>query len=384
VPDHTGRRRRRSNLQSILQSDLPIARFVVLFVAVVAIIRLLTLPEPEHAAVGGGQPGAPPLAVVPTWSGPAPVNSAGKLADGGTYEPRIYLTAQDSVGVSQTTDGSFWRVLVRSAARVVEVRRVPAADLPQFDGFTVSGDTIVWAESLSKAADAGTTVWRTNWRTGAKATLVTSNTGEANFFGREYDLVIDAGRVSWVAVGAGEQTEVRSVALGGGQVTIQRLQGQYALSAFPWAVSLAGGRGTPVELVNLSGNQRVKVATNAAEIATCSPQWCRMAVIGNNALIRIDLQKPDGSQRRRIAGNEATPTITDVAMLDRFVPLKTDRGEAAPVADVGLSLYDITTDRTDLVATGVANVQAHAGLLWWSTGAGDDLVWHAIDLRTAA
>jgi hypothetical protein len=110
-----------------------------------------------------------------------------------------------------------------------------------------------------------------------------------------------------------------------------------------------------------------------------------MAIVGaNNELVRIDLQRSDGSQRRRIAGNEATPTITDVAMLDRFVPLKTDRGAGGSVSDVGLSLYDLTLDRTDLVDSGVANVQGYGGMLWWSTGTGGDMVWHALDLRTAS
>jgi hypothetical protein len=170
----------------------------------------------------------------------------------------------------------------------------------------------------------------------------------------------------------------------GGTVAIQRLPGQYALLTPPWAVTLSASRGQPLEMVNLSTNQRVKVTTNVSEVATCSPTWCRMLVVNVDTLVRIDLQRPDGSQRRRIAGSEATPTITDVAILDRYVPLKTDRTGGGPVSEVGLSLYDITTDRTDLVATGVANVQARAGILWWSTGLGDDLTWHAIDLRPAS
>lgn len=380
MPDFTGRRRR----QSSLQSNLPIARIIVLSIAVVAVARLLTLPEPVHAPVAES---AAPLTVLPNWTGPAPVNLPGLLGDGTTYAPRIYLSAQDSVGIAQTADGKFWRVLLRGTGGVLtELHRVAATELPQFDGFAAGGEVVVWAESASRAGgDIRTTLWRANWHTGAKAAQITANTGEANFLNREYDMVVEAGRVSWAAVGTGEQTEIRSVALTGGQVTILRLAGQWALTAWPWAVSLAGGRGTSVDLLNLTSRQQVKVGTAGAEIATCNPSWCRMAILGaNNELVRIDLQKPDGSQRRRIAGNEATPTITDVAMLDRFVPLKTDRGDNGPVSEVGLSLYDLTLDRTDLIASGVANVQGYNGVLWWSTGAGDQLVWHAVDLRTAS
>jgi hypothetical protein len=63
------------------------------------------------------------------------------------------------------------------------------------------------------------------------------------------------------------------------------------------------------------------------------------------------------------------------------VPLATDRGDGL-AASTGLSLYDIDQDRIDLLAVGVANIQGRDGVLWWSTGIGDDLEWHALDLRT--
>lgn len=353
------------------------ARLLVLLGALVAVAVALTLPELARTEA----PAEAPQLAVPTWSGPPPVNSTGVLADGTAYTPRVFLTAESSVGIAVSPDGAFYRVLVRSAGeRVTELRRVAAAELPQFDGFAIGGDTLVWAESVSRAgAQIRTTLWHSNWRSGEKATQIMAATGEANFFGGPYDLVVQAGRVSWVSVAAGNVTEIRSVALGGGQVSIKRLNGPYALSAAPWAVSIGGGRGAPVELVNLSNEQRVKVPTNAAEIATCGPKWCRMAVVNDNALVRIDLQRPDGSERRRIAGNEATPTTDEVALLDRFVPLKTDAGSAF---GAGLSLVDLASGRTDLVATGVANVQGRDGVLWWSTGTGAELIWHAIDLRT--
>jgi hypothetical protein len=369
VSDHVGRRRR----QSRLLPNISTARLLVLAVTIVGIIRLLTLPDPVRSSSTAPSLGGSSNAV-PTWAGPAPVDQLGRLSDGSTYQPRLYLSATESIGIAQTTDGTAWRVLARTGGRTTELHRVPAVDLPQFDGFVASGDTVVWAESVSRAsADLRTSLWRANWRTGAKATAITANTGEVTFLGGDYDLVVSNGRVSWVAVGAGEQTEVRSVALSGGTVAIQRLPGQRVLLTPPWVVNLAGGRGTPVEMLNLSTNQKLTVPTQVAEVATCSPTWCRMVVLNGNDLVRIDLQRPDGSDRRRIAGSEATPTITDVMLLDRYVPLKTD---------AGLSIYDVTTGRTDLVAANVGDVQARGSILWWSTGAGTELVWHAIDLRT--
>src|SRR5262249_10279139 len=141
-------------------------------------------------------------------------------------------------------------------------------------------------------------------------------------------------------------------------------------------------RGAPVSLVNLDSGEKVQVSTGPAEIATCNPHWCQMAVLGaDNAVVEIDLQKPDGSGRRRVAGNEATPTVNGAALLDRFIPFKTD-DDGADTAP-GLSVYDITTGQTQLLASDVTDAQGYDGMLWWSTGTGTTLFWHALDLRTA-
>jgi hypothetical protein len=77
-----------------------------------------------------------------------------------------------------------------------------------------------------------------------------------------------------------------------------------------------------------------------------------------------------------VAGPEATPTVDQVALLDRFVPLKTDVTGAAD----GLSLYDLDKGKTSLVAIGVGNVRAAGAILWWSSGSGDSVTWSALDL----
>ena len=372
MSDHTGRRRRRSKL--------PIGRLLVLLVALVAVVRLLTLPDPGRAP----GPEGTPLAVAPTWVGPRPVDTPGTLDDGAEYLPRLYLTPETSVGIAATSDGQFVRVLIREAnGRATELHRLDAGDHPEFDGFVASGDTVVWAETLSRSDEpVATTLWRTDWRTEGRPASVTDNTGSANFYGGQYDIVVRSGRAYWVALAPGEPvvTEIRSVRLTGGQVTVTKLDGEFALSTWPWVVSASPGRGTPVQLANLSDDKRIQVPTQVSEVAACGPIWCRMSVLDGDEVVRMDLQRVEGSDRRRIAGKEATPTIADVAVLDRFVPLATDRGDGQP--GVGLSLYDIETGRTDLVAVDAANIQARDGILWWSTGTGAELRWHAVDLRT--
>jgi hypothetical protein len=45
-------------------------------------------------------------------------------------------------------------------------------------------------------------------------------------------------------------------------------------------------------------------------------------------------------------------------------------------------VYDIERDRLELVTEDAVNVQGRDGVLWWATGSGSGLTWHALDLRT--
>jgi hypothetical protein len=373
VPEHVGARRR--------ASPLPVGWLVGVGIAVlvvIAIVLVVVLIQPGSGPTASARATGSPA---PTWTGPAPHSFSGQLSDGTAYEPRLFLNANDSVGVALTADGSAWRVLTRVNGTLSELRRVPASDAPQFDGFAASGDTVVWAESAAKAgADVRTTVYRSNWRTGAKASVVTAGIADASFFGGSYDLVVRDGRVFWAVAGSGPVTEIRSVALNGGTVASTKLSGPFGLTTPPWAVTTGAGPGKPVDLVNLTTNQKLTVNTAPSETASCGPTWCRIAVLGGGALVHVDLEHPDGSGRRRIAGSESTPAIDQVALLDRFVALKTD----VTGAEDGLSLYDIDSGKTSLVAIGVANVRAAAAALWWSTGSGGSTVWSALDLSAVA
>ncbi len=340
------------------------------------VVLLLTLRDPARQP----DPGSSPLAVAPTWAGPKPVDVSGMLSDGATYVPRLFLTAETSVGIATSADGTVRVMLANPPGTFTELRRLNASDSPQINGFAVGGDALVWMESVARSGGVlTTTLWRTAWRTGARPTEVTTNTGDATFYGLESDVVIADATVTWTAIAPGpsNETEVRSVALTGGQVSIKRLPGEYGLSSPPWVVTVPTGTGGAVTLVNLTTNAATTVTTGPTEAAACSPTWCRMAVTSDAALVGIELMRPDGSDRRKIAGGEATPTIADPTLLDRWVPLATDRGDGG----VGLSIYDLESGKTDLVTPNAANVQGRNGVLWWSTGAGTTLTWHAVDLR---
>jgi len=348
----------------------------VLAVAVALVVWLLTLRDPAR------QPGpaSSPLVVAPNWAGPKPLDVAGVLPDGASYVPRLFLNAETSVGVATDVDGTVRVVLTGTSGSVIELRRLPASDNAQVNGFAVGGDTLVWMELVARSGTAPVyTLWRTAWRTGARPTQVTTNTGDVTFYGLESDVVVADDRATWTAIAPGpsNETEVRTVPLAGGEVSIKRLAGEYALTNPPWAVSVTAGGGSATSLVNLSTDAKVTVTTGPSEVAACSPTWCRITVTSETSLVGIELMHPDGSDRRKVAGSEATPTIADPTLLDRYVPLATDRGDGG----VGLSIYDVETGKTELVTPQAANVQGRNGVLWWSTGAGTTLIWHAVDLR---
>lgn len=355
---------------------------VALLVAMVGVVRLLTLPgaggsnRPEVTATG-----PPPLAQF--WPDVTPASQPGALPDSTAYTPQLYLDQVTSVGTAPTRDGTQMRVLLRDADGVRELRRVPADEFPQFAGFTASGDDVLWAESTSPDGQAARTrLYRANWRTGSRPSLVSSDMGEAVFAESQFDLVVTEGRVHWVSaefVNAAI-TQVRSVPLGGGSVSVTKVDGAYTLSTWPWLVSFSSSAQTQLELLNVQTKQRVKLTTTPAEVARCDPVWCRIVVLGGDAIpVRIDLQHPDGSQRHRIAGPDANAVIGDVALLDRFVPL----GLATASDEVGrdLVLYDISAARMVAVASGVDVIRARQGVLWWSTGSDASLTWHSLDLR---
>jgi hypothetical protein len=101
-----------------------------------------------------------------------------------------------------------------------------------------------------------------------------------------------------------------------------------------------------------------------------------------DALARIDLMRPDGSARRRIAGGQAQAAVNDVAVLDRFEVLAEPGPDADVTGTAALLVYDVATGRTVEVAPAVDGAFTSGGMLWWSTGDVDTIRWHTLDLRT--
>jgi hypothetical protein len=336
---------------------------------------------------------APPLpTLAEAWPSGRPAEAPGLLPDGAAFTPLLYLDPNTSIGSAPTPDRAAVRLVLRSGAgQPRELHRVATDQNPQFAGFTAAGDELVWAESTADTAGhAETRIWKVNWRTAARPVSLTADTGDAIFFNSQYDLVVADGRVYWAAAGrsAAVVTEVRSVALAGGagsKVKVREVPGAYSLSAWPWLVSAGSGQAGPVDLVNLADGRKVHVPAAQTELVTCSPTWCRVLVLsGSGGPARLDLMRSDGSDRRRIAGGQASSSTADVALLDRFEVLSQSGSTGSVTSSQEVLLYDAAGKKTVLVARAVGMVFARGGILSWSTGDNESLVWHALDLRSLA
>lgn len=321
------------------------------------------------------------VALATAWPGAQRADLPGNLADGPLYHPGLFLDARTSVGTAPTPDGGVERLLVRNAdGSVRELRRRPLSANPEFGSFAVAGDDLVWTESADGVA---TEIW-TAKTTGGPARRLTADTGNAVFFGSQWDLVLADGRVHWAAAAPeGEQvTEIRSVALAGGAVAVHREPGTWALTAWPWLTDGGGDQAGTTRLRNLATNRDTAIETSGTELVTCAAVWCRVLVMNGDGLARIDLMHPDGSARQRVAGSAATAAITDVAVLDRFEILSETGPDSDLTGTAGLLIYDLRARRTIDVSPAVDGTFSRNGVLWWATGDQDSLVWHTLDLRT--
>lgn len=346
---------------------------IALAVALAAAAALLLLPS------GSDEP-APPgrTTLAAAWPGAARADLPGYVPDGPVFQPGAFLDAQTAIGTAPSADAGSLRLLLRRGdGPPRELRRLPLDRNPAFETFTVAGDVVVWTET---SEGAGAQIW-TARTDGSGARLVTRDTGDPVFYGSQHDLVLAEGKVHWAAVD-GATTRIRSVPLTGGAVSSRTEPGAWAQSAWPWLVEgAADGTGTTV-LRNPETSRDVGIDTTGTELAACSPAWCRVVVMSDTGTERIDMMRPDGADRRRIAGGAAVPAVVDVALLDRFEIL----AEPVPASDLTgeqrLLVYDAETSRTVEVAAAATGVFARGGVLWWSTGDQDSLAWHTLDLRT--
>jgi hypothetical protein len=258
-----------------------------------------------------------------------------------------------------------------------ELRRIAQASYPQFLGFTAADGVLYWAESTATPAGPyETRLWRVGLTAAAPPVPLTADTGAAVFFDSQFDLVVAEGRLHWIAAAPDDspRTQLRSVALAGGEVTVENLTGRYRWTTWPWLQSV--DQQGPVLLVNKATGERRTVTTSSAEKVGCTPSWCRAVVETASGHNLFDVMRPDGTERRRIPGDVNVVTV-DVGLLDRFELVTDLAGEK-----LRLLAYDLRTGGFKVLATDVGVVVARGVVVWWSSSPQVLNEWRALDLRT--
>ncbi|SMC49755.1 hypothetical protein [Lentzea albidocapillata] len=312
---------------------------VALVVAALAAAVLVVAPGPVRAP----GPTVPAPVVTDAWPGARIVTAPGNLPDGAVFAPLSPDLRAGESGGRLVVDGS---VIRTGASRYV-----------------LDDAMLVWLEpgtGLFALADS-------------VAELVTTDIGNVVVLDSQYDLAVHDGLVSWAATGPEGTTEIRTVPLAGGAVEKVVLPGRLALTEWPFATSSEVEQGGPSVLVDVRTSARTVVNGQSYELIDCTPSWCRTEVLRQGGSARLDLMRPDGTERRRIGGSGLRPAVPDVLLLDRFAVLVDDsRGV--------LCLYDVDRGQLADLASSFGTVVARGNAVWWSTGDNTALTWNSIDL----
>jgi hypothetical protein len=344
--------------------------------AAIVVLPLAPRPGVSAAPAGGAAPVSPDLIVtVPTT-----------LADGSSYGLRYVLGRDSSVGTSMAADGSAFRLVqVVNGRAVAEIRRLPASQGPQFDGFTVADGSLFWIETV--VGPDGVSRWQL-WSAAVgpgDAVVVTprqllADMGYVIIFDSAYDLIVADGTISWVVAAdpLHPGTVLRSMPVGGGPITDHGFAGPWRQVGRPWMTSAALGSAS---ILNVDTGQIVSAPATASDFVECGPQWCHFAVQSSDGPVRLGLMRPDGTERIRVAGPDTRFETHDPALLGRY-ELFSESGNGMPTGDRRLQIYDIKRGTTRLVEAGPGGRAASRGTYaWWIAGDFRSPVWHVLDLR---
>ena len=233
-----------------------------------------------------------------------------------------------------------------------------------------------------------TTLWRANWRTGTSAHQLTTTTGEVGFAGSQYDIVrargpglLDRRRHGHRAEDGGPVGRPhRRSGLGPDGHGRVRADG-VAVAVSGW---WPGHARSPC--VNLETDELVSVPTQSDRGRRLRGRpGAAIGTLGGTGLVTLDLERPDGSQRRRVAGgrrhadHRRRRAARPVRSVDHGPDRRRCRRRAAEPSTTS------TASRIDLVADGRgqrAGTRRRAVVV--DRRRVRRLTWHALDLRTVA
>lgn len=337
------------------------------------------------ASEGGETVTAPSADATPTvwetWD-LAPADWPGAI-EGRAWEPTAFLDEGAALG---TDEAGRLLYVANGAAPAATVVADPGA-VPGVVATAANETHLAWIESTPD--DTGrvvSEVWIADrgpdGRPG-EARPLTGDTGDVVLADGAYDLQFAAGELHWLATArsAERATEHRSVAVDGGGVAVTERTGAWQAAAWPWLASAGSDSLGGAELVRADDGTAVVVEAGSDELALCSATWCRLIVTAADGS-RLDLVRPDGTDRVTVAEGFTSAVAADVGLIDRFEPLEESTGEIGDSQRV--TLFDLAGSETYLVAPAAGETGADARHLWWSTGSDELREWHVLDLTDLA
>ncbi|WP_026925367.1 hypothetical protein [Glycomyces arizonensis] len=341
----------------------------------------LIWPAPER----GDSVTAPAADAAPTvweaWDA-EPVDWPGTV-DGRAWQPMSFLDDTTALGTDEAG-----RLLYVEGGDDPSMRVLAdPGDVPGVVAAAASEEHLAWIESTPD--DVGRVVselWiadRGADGSPEETRPLTGDTGDVVLAGSAYDLQFASGELHWLATArtAERTTEHRSVGVDGGEVEVVDHPGAWQAAAWPWLVSAGSDSLGGARLVSAEDGSEVLVEAGSDELALCSATWCRLVVTGADGS-RVDLVRPDGTDRVTVAEGFTSAVAADVGLLDRFEPLEESTGEVGDAQRV--TLFDLAESETYLVASAAGETGADARRLWWSTGSGEVRAWHVLDLTDLA
>lgn len=356
-------------------------RFALAGTAVLA-LAWLAWPSPDRPE-SASLP-APVPTVWQTWDA-EPVDWPGTTADGRAWTPLKVL--DDGQALATDGAGSLLYVELTEDGDAVATPLAEPGAIPGVVAAAATDERLAWITSVPDAQGrVASELWTAPRGADGKpgeASLLTADTGDVIASGSAYDLQFAAEGLHWLATARSETlvTEHRSIPVEGGEVTVTGHLGAWQAAAWPWLASAGSDSLGGAQLVRTDTGAGVKVFSGAEELTLCSATWCRLIVNAEDGA-RTDLVRPDGTGRVTVAEGFTSAVSPDVGLIDRFEPLAERAVAAGDATEV--TLFDLEAGEAFLVASSAGATGADARRLWWSTGTGELLVWHVLDLTDLA
>jgi hypothetical protein len=375
-------------------------RRISLLIALGATAAALAIPAATRPTATAGPPvvTGPPAAsprapqLTDRWPSATSIALSGALPDGSLYQPLVVVDPDTNVGTSTLTDANgnvVVQLLVRHGPDGVRVVRTLSGDnAPTIAAVAVDRGELFWLES---GVDANGTEITTLWHqalAGGPSKQMARDASDVVYLGSQYDLAVSNGQLHWLvaggtsSAGGGSRNELRSIPVGGGTQTRQRLDQAYALTTWPWLTTSGSGTHGPVQLRDLTTGAVRTVAATQNDLVTCTPVWCRVATYPTpSADPTYAIEHPDGSDHHPIGSTSVIPLNVDVGLYDRFEVLGTAANDptGAPQRIWLEDLHDFKSVVLDNAGNGM--VGGRGNWLWWADGDNEGLTWHLLDLR---